>query len=107
MLKPRFLRIAFVFYIILWIDIFNLIGNGPLFTIIHVYPYGSMNTDFVDTCFPEKGHRLDGMLMGKNDFDEQHQTKTIICRKFKKNYLQIWMWYTYWKNPYYQFPYCN
>ena len=96
--------------IILFISLVCLIIIGGLLkqmSTIPVYKYGSSNTEFEFYCYPTKGRTIEMMEFAKLEFDSNNNVSTVICRKFRKNYLKVWNLYYYWKSPYYQYPVCE
>lgn len=95
---------------ILIISLVCLIIIGGIFKQMSTLPvlkYGSSNTEFQFTCYPTKGMTIESMELAKLEFDSRNNVSTVICRKFRKNYLKVWNLYYYWKSPYYQFPVCE
>lgn len=85
----------------------NYHSQKVIFRGLPVYPYGSLNSDFEFHSVPWKGMDMEMMMERKEIFDQEHQVKTVICRKFPRNYWRFWNWWTYWRDPYYQFPVCD
>jgi hypothetical protein len=77
-------------------------------TIIHLYPYQSIDGGFKAIERPEKGGHLNDIV---NDFNNYQSVVNMdgnrLCRCFKKNYLKFWKWREYWTHQRWNMEYCG